>query len=237
MRGSQLRTPIFLFVVTNADVDATACERHGNLVHGRVVVVVGEEHLGFDDLCGVDTLVDRHRVGLVAGQEGHVDVLDVCHLRNVLGVACDVDTETVEREDVAVVTSLGVELLVFGCGVVGRHCLDGDVGSISANVAVLHHESIAEVSEDCLIHVDARGWGADLVDGGTIEVVFMLVGDKDDVGLGEGGVVSFGLEPHAHGVYFDLDAVVVDLHTGVLDAGDGDFLTALGGELVGLQLC
>ncbi len=227
----------FLFVVANADVDTATGECHGDLVDGCVVVVVGEEHLGFDDLRGIDTLIYGHGVGLVAGQEGDVDVLQLCHLRDVLGVAGDVDAEAVEGEHVAVVTSFGVELLVFGCRVVGRYCLDDDVGSVFAYVAVLHHESVAEVSEYGLVYVDTRGRRTDLVDGSTVEVVFMLMGDEDDVGLGECGIVGLGLEPHAYGVYFDLDAVVVDLHAGVLDAGDGDFLTALGGEFVGLQLC
>ena len=226
-----------LFVVADADVDAAACELHGDPVDGRVAVVVGEEHLGLDDLRSVDTLFDGHRVGLVAGQESHVDVLDVSHLRDVLCVAGNVDAEAVEGEDIAVVTSFGMELLAARGGVIGWHCVDEDVGGVFALFAVLHNESVLEVSEDGLIDVDARGRGADLVDGGTVEVVFMLVGDKDDVSLGEGGVVGLRLEPMANGVYLDLDAVVVDLKAGVLDAGDGDLLTALGGELVGLPLC
>ena len=221
-----------LFVVADADVDAAACELHGDPVDGRVAVVVGEEHLGLDDLRSVDTLFDGHRVGLVAGQESHVDVLDVSHLRDVLCVAGNVDAEAVEGEDIAVVTSFGMELLAAWGGVVGWHRIDEDVGGVFALFAVLHDESVLEVSEDGLIDVDARGRGADLVDGGTVEVVFMLVGDEDDVSLGEGGVVGLRLEPMAHGVYLDLDAVEIDLHAGVLDAGDGDFLAALGGELV-----
>ena len=50
-----------LFVVADADVDAAACELHGDPVDGRVAVVVGEEHLGLDDLRSVDTLFDGHR--------------------------------------------------------------------------------------------------------------------------------------------------------------------------------
>ena len=75
------------------------------------------------------------------------------------------------------------------------------------------------------------------MDGGTVEVVLVLVGDEDDVGLGEGGVVGLGLEPVAHGVYLDLDTVVVDLDTGVLDAGDSDLLAALGCKLIYLLCC
>ena len=212
-----------LFVIADADVDAAACQLHGDLVDRGVAVVVGEEYLGLDDLRSVDTLLDSHGVRLVAGQEGDVDILQVGHLGDVLRVASDVDAETVEGEYVAVVTALGVVLLAPWGGVIGWYGLDDDVGSVFDSFAVAHDESVSEVSEDSLVHVDACGWGADLMDGSTVEVVLVLVGDEDDVGLGEGGVVGLRLEPHANGVYLDLSAVVVDLDAGVLDAGDGDF--------------
>ena len=224
--------PNSVFVVSDADINAAAVKFHVDLVDRGVVVMIGEEHLGLDDLGNLDHLVYSHRVGLVAGQEGHVDILDVCHLGDVLGVASNVDAEAVEGEDIAVVTTLRVILLMSGCGVIGWHRLDGDVLCIFAFFTVRHHQSVAEVSVDGLIYVDARGRCANLMDGSTVEMILVLVGDEDDVSLGEGGIVGLGLEPHAHGVYLDLYTVVVDLHTGVLDARDGHFLAALGGELV-----
>ena len=103
-----------LLVVSDADVDAAAEEFHTDLTDGALVVVVGEEYLGFDNLRCVDHLIDRHRVALVAGQEGDIDVLQVGHLGDVLRVSCDIDAQTVEGEHVAVVTALGVELLMIG---------------------------------------------------------------------------------------------------------------------------
>ena len=138
--------------------------------------MVGEQHFRLDDSRCVDTLIDGHRVGLVARQEGDVDILQVGHLGDVLRIAGDVDAQTVEGEDITVVTPLGVELLMVGCRVVGRHGLDGDISGILYLVAVTHHESVLKVSEDGLVHVDRRGWSAYLVDGLTVEVILVLVG-------------------------------------------------------------
>ena len=46
-------------------------------MYGRVVIMVGEQHLGLDGLRGIDGLLHCHRVGLVAGQEGDIDILQV----------------------------------------------------------------------------------------------------------------------------------------------------------------
>ena len=116
--------------------------------------MVGEEDLRLNDPCSVDTLIDGHRVGLVTGQEGNVDILQVGHLGDILRIASDVDAQTVEGEDIAVVASLGVELLMVGRGIIGRHGLDGDIGGILNLITVAHHDSVLEVSEDGLVHVD-----------------------------------------------------------------------------------
>ena len=89
--------------------------------------VVGEQHLRFDGLRRIDELLHRHRIGLVAGEEGDVDVFDVSHLGDVLGVTSDVDPQPVKGEDEAIVAPFGVELLVVWGGVVGRDSLNGDV--------------------------------------------------------------------------------------------------------------
>ena len=174
-----------LLVVANQDFDAFPGEQRGEFVGRCVVVVIGEEHLGFDDLRGVGCLFDGHRIGLVAGQEGDGDVLDIGHLGDVLRVACDVDAHAVEGEDIAVVTTLGVELFASWGGVVGWYGLDGDVVGDLHLVAVLQCLSAAEHLMDGGVEVDLRGGLRQLRDGVAVEVVVMLVGDEDDVGLGE----------------------------------------------------
>ena len=64
----------------------------------------------------------------------------------------------------------------------------------------------------------------------------MLMGDEDDVCLGELRVVGLGLHAFPDGIDFYFQTVVVDLHAGMFDAGDAYFLTTLGGELIGLLL-
>jgi hypothetical protein len=70
------------------------------------------------------------------------------------------------------------------------------------------------------------------VDGLTIEVIFMLMGNEDNVGLGEGRIVGFWLKPHTYRIHLNLYTIVVDLHTGMLDAGDGYFFATLGGKFI-----
>ena len=62
------------------------------------------------------------------------------------------------------------------------------------------------------------------------------MGDEDDVGFRELVVVSDGSDTCTDGVDLNLRTVVVDFDTGMLDACDGDFLAALGDELIHL-LC
>ena len=120
--------------------------------------------------------------------------------------------------------------------VVGRHGLDLDVRGILDAVAVLQGYAVTEHIVDRRIRIDAGGRCAYTGDGLTVEVVLVLVGDEDDVGLGELVVVRRGLYTEAHRVYLYLRPVVVDSDTGVLDARECHFLAALGGELVHL-LC
>ena len=87
--------------------------------------MVGEEYLRLDGLCCLDQLVGGHGVGLVAGEESDVDVLDGCHLGNVLGITGDVDAQSVDGKDVSVVSSLGVELGAPLADVIGGNGLDG----------------------------------------------------------------------------------------------------------------
>jgi hypothetical protein len=66
----------------------------------------------------------------------------------------------------------------------------------------------------------------------TVEMVVMLVGDEDDVGLGIDRVVGHRLRSIGDRVYLYLQTVVLDSHTGVLDARNLYFFTILGSENV-----
>ena len=182
-------------------------------------------------------LVGGHGVGLVAGQKGNVDVFENGHLGDVLGIAGDVDAETVEGEYVAVVTTLGVELVTACRGVVGRYGLEGE--------AVAEHDAVAVLHDACravhLCHVrigEDDGVGTDqLCQCHAVKVVGMLVGDEDVVGARHGGVVGFGLQA-SDGVEVEGHAVVLDEDAGVFDTGELDLFSGAGLEGVCLAaLC
>ena len=194
--------------------------------------MVGEEHLRRDGAGSLYQLVDSHRVGLVARQESDVDVLQVGHLRDVLRVSGNVDAQSVEAEDIAVVASLRMELCATLGVVVGRHGLDGDVLTVGNAVAVFQREAVAEHIVDGCVRVDRGGRCADAGDGLALEVILVLMGDEDDVGLWELVVVCDWCDTGTHGVDLDLRTVIIDFETGVLDARDSYFLAALGGKLI-----
>ena len=98
--------------------------------------MVWEKDLRVYSLRGFGGLLRRHCVGLVAGQEGHVDVLDILHLGDVFGVAGDVDPKTVDGEDVAIVAALGMEFLPALGRVVGGNGLDFDLFANCLSFAV-----------------------------------------------------------------------------------------------------
>jgi hypothetical protein len=60
--------------------------------------------------------------------------------------------------------------------------------------------------------------------------------NQDDVGLWELAVIGHRLHAHAYWIDLYLQAVVVDLDTGMLDACETYFLATLGCKLVGLLL-
>ena len=119
-------------------------------------------------------------------------------------------------------------------GVVGRHHLQDDIVTIGDAVAITHDEAVVVHVVDGLIGVDGRSRGAQTVNGFAVEVVAMLMGDEDDIGFGKLGVVSGWQYTITDGVDLNLEPVVLNLQTGVLNARNLDFLTVFGGEDIGL---
>ena len=68
--------------------------------------MVREEYLGLDEPGGAGCLLRCHGERLVGGEECHVNVFDVPHLWNILGIAGDIYTETVKSQYETVVTPL-----------------------------------------------------------------------------------------------------------------------------------
>ena len=62
--------------MSNPNIDAVTLEFSWDVTQICLTVVIWEHHLGLDDFCSLNQLVWCHRIGLIARQEGNVDVLD-----------------------------------------------------------------------------------------------------------------------------------------------------------------
>ena len=90
--------------------------------------MIGVEDRGTDRLDCIHGLIDRHRVGLIDGQEGDVDAMQGFHFGCIFPVSGDVDACTSDSQDVTAILSFaGVELLTVFGGVVGRNSFDREV--------------------------------------------------------------------------------------------------------------
>ena len=192
--------------------------------------VVRDEDLGLDHLGGMDALVHSHRVGLVDRKESDVNVLDISHLRDVFRVAGNVDAEAVDGEDEAVVTALGVEVRAAFGVIVRGNGVQVDVAWELAAVTVGHHGAPAQHFRDAGVGDEVIGIRAEGLESLAVEVVTVLVGDQDDIGLGELRGVVGGDAEAAHRVDMDRQTLVHDLQRTVLDEGDADGKAAVGEE-------
>ena len=98
------------FIMPDSDVYAVVLKLRRNSADIRLTIMIGKQYFGFDSFRRIDELTGCHRVRLVARHEGDVDVLDVLHLRDVLCIACDVDTQPVDGQDLTVVAPFRVKL-------------------------------------------------------------------------------------------------------------------------------
>ena len=104
--------------MTNPYIDTCSFKLSRYRTQVGLSVVIREQHLGFDNLCCTYQLIGRHRIRLVTRQESNVDILNLRHLRDILGIAGNIDTQAIDGKDIAIIAPLGVELLASGSGVV-----------------------------------------------------------------------------------------------------------------------
>ena len=117
----QLFFIVLLFQIPYPHIDAQTSGGADDFGGVGQTSVVGYRILGRMVAACLAELRYRHRLGLVAGQESHVDVLDFGAFRDELGVAGDVDAESFQVQDVAVAHALGVQIAVARRDVIGRH--------------------------------------------------------------------------------------------------------------------
>ena len=103
--------------LAETDVDAGKAFREGGQV--GVAEMIGDEDFRLDELRRFHALVHGHRVRLVHGQEGYVDVFDIRHFRNDFRVAGNVDTQAVKGEHIAVSIAFRMEILSSFGSIVG----------------------------------------------------------------------------------------------------------------------
>src|SRR5947207_12572991 len=114
--------------VANPDLYSGTLQRIFELLKVRPHGVVGIRDLRLECLDALRCLRRRHRVRQVHRYERYVDILERLHLRDALGVACEVQTFAADIHDVTVAPSLRVAQLPVGCTapqVILRHDLNG----------------------------------------------------------------------------------------------------------------
>ena len=191
---------------------------------GEGVVVDGNDAGGVDELDGFEGVVGPHGVVVADGEEGEVDAgfADEFHIAEEGGVGGVVDGGTVlefeeEAGGVAAVTAAW-----DGRSVEGEGEFDVDPAEV-VTAAVLHAVDVfeglgvgLEPLPDFEVGDDGRaGAFGDLE--GVAEVVFVSVGDENEVGVdgigGGGGLgvaVEEGVDEEAFAVVFDEDAGVAE---------------------------
>ena len=217
-------------VVADSDVNVFVLEKGRKGADVGAAVVVREENSRLHHLGGTDKLVGCHGVWLVARKEGDVNVLQFRHLFDVLSVACDVNAEAVDGNHIAIVTSLWMELEMPLGVVVGRYSFHADAVGYLLAVAVLHGLACTEHVGTALVGDKSRLGTAEGGEGTLVEVVAMLMGDEDIVGLWHGRIVDDFLSHLADRVNLYFLAVVLDADAGMDEAVELEFLAAGGAE-------
>ena len=216
----RLSASLLLFVVSDFDGDTVVFQRRSNgtgFVGTQVsaAIVVGKQHLGTDGPGRLQKLFGRHSVGLVARQKGDVNVAKALHFRYRLGIAGNVNPQSVERQQIPVVTPLRMKLQVVLGGVVGGNRFDQDVIGQLQSVAIGHGGAGAVKFDAAWIHDQAGLFFGKGVNGGSIVVVVVFVGNEDVVGLGQTAVVHRAFAQLRARVDLKLEAVVFNADAGM----------------------
>jgi len=171
-----------------------------------LTVVVGVEDRGAQGLDGLHSLLYRHGVGLVDGEECDVNIAQGAHFGGGLGVAGNVDARAAVRDDVAAVAALaGVELQLVLRSVVGGHGLHTDARERLCRSPGRHRGAeIPQGFGGCRVAEDRRRVPAQEVDGLAVEVVVVVVGHQNKIGLGKRRIVG----EVADGIDVDVPAVL-----------------------------
>ena len=154
--------------------------------------MIREQHLRLDDASRVSHLLRCHGIRLVARQESHVDILDVCHLWNILRITCNVDTQSVDSDDEPIVASLRMELCSPFRIVIRWHRLHMNIRSNVHLITVSHHLPVAQHLSTPRVRNHLRTLLGKRSNRLFIKVIPMLVCHEDIVSLRHRGIVGSG---------------------------------------------
>ena len=121
--------------------------------------------------------------------------------------------------------------------IVGRNRLYRKVIGYLYLVTVHHHFARAVHVSTALIGNESRLGACQRLDGLLVEVVAVLVGYKQIVGLWHGGIVYHLIAQLRHGINLNLLSVILDADAGMNEGMEHHFLPALGLEHVGFVIC
>ena len=165
-------------------------------------------------------LFDGHRIGLVDGQESHVDSFERQHLGRGFAVACNVDARMAQRKHVtAILTLAGMELQMPLGGIVSRNRFD--MYSVERfRRGFRRHRITVEIERfgRSLVTDDGRLGSQQQFDGRTVEMIVMRMRNEHYVGLRQMriiGVVGDGID-------IDAPPVEIDGQRGVFEKRERD---------------
>ena len=153
--------------------------------------MIGVDHLRLESLYRVSGLFRRHRIGKIHAHESHVDVFQVPHLGNALGIPGKVESLPTDGEDITIAAPLVMKELArrrAPLHVVHRDRLDLD-SMYYGRLAVRQHLGLRNgLRHRCRSH-DSRVDLANRRNRLRVHVVAVNVGNQDHVRLRQRRVI------------------------------------------------
>ena len=177
---------VFLLLLIRPDsyLYIRVAEQLCHLGDRRVAIVIWKQHFGADAPRRTCRLLGRHGVRLVGGQKRNVYGSQTAHFINVFGISGNIDAQSVDGKHIAVVPTLGMIQQMSGRDIVCRHSPQHHAGFKLQTVTVVHHHAPPQDFRTVLIGDEQRGALLQIGNGRLVEMVAMLMGYQNIIGLG-----------------------------------------------------
>lgn len=187
--------------------------------------MIRDENLGLEHVCRIHALLRCHCERLVHREEGDVYVLEIGHLRNVLGVTGGINPQAVDGKNVTVTVTLGMILKMSGSGVVSRNSLKEDVLGQLTGLAIADGFTVSYHVAALLVEKENCLFVGEYKDGGVVQVISVFMGDKDKFGLSEVLPIVGMLAISGDWIHLYSRTFVFDSDGTVFDEGDVHIVT------------